>query len=141
MTDTRRQPLDALPMVKPVRLQLSRAKGFNLQALSLATNGLPAVKVCRPSIFGNPFTVAEAADVFDCRTESAHIHAVDWFLEWISAAPDDFGFTECAHWEGMLDQQRAIHARLGELCGKNLACFCKADFACHADVLLELANS
>ena len=27
-------------MTKPVRLQLSRRKGFNLQLLSLATNGL-----------------------------------------------------------------------------------------------------
>ncbi|HUD75560.1 MAG TPA: hypothetical protein VMQ76_10840 [Terracidiphilus sp.] len=29
---------------QPVRLQLSRRKGFNIQALSLATNGLPALK-------------------------------------------------------------------------------------------------
>lgn len=39
---------------KPVRLQLSRRKGFNLQALSLATNGLPAVSVAKPSKWGNP---------------------------------------------------------------------------------------
>jgi len=31
-------------MNAPVRLQLSRRKGFNLQALSLAVNGLPAGK-------------------------------------------------------------------------------------------------
>lgn len=35
-------------MTKPVRLQLSRRKGFDLQALSIATNGLPAVSVARP---------------------------------------------------------------------------------------------
>ena len=29
-------------MTNPVRLTLSRARGFDLQALSLATNGLPA---------------------------------------------------------------------------------------------------
>ena len=28
-----------------------------------------------------------------------------------------------------------------ELRGKNLACFCKPELACHADILLELANS
>jgi hypothetical protein len=39
----------------PVRLRLSRRKGFDLQALSRATNGLPAVNVARPSRFGNPF--------------------------------------------------------------------------------------
>ncbi len=34
-------------MIRPVRLRLSRAKGFNLQAHSLATNGLEAVNVAR----------------------------------------------------------------------------------------------
>jgi hypothetical protein len=29
---------------------------------------------------------------------------------------------------------------LTELRGKNLACYCKLDQPCHADVLLELAN-
>ena len=33
--------------MKPVRLQISRRKGFDLQALSIATNGLPAVNVAR----------------------------------------------------------------------------------------------
>jgi len=32
-------------------------------------------------------------------------------------------------------------AALRELRGKNLACWCKLDAECHADVLLELANS
>jgi hypothetical protein len=40
---------------KPVRLRLSRAKGFSLQSHSLATNGLLAVNVARPSKWGNPF--------------------------------------------------------------------------------------
>lgn len=44
---------------KPVRLQLSRKKGFDLQALSLETNGLPAVSVARPSKWGNPFRVGD----------------------------------------------------------------------------------
>jgi hypothetical protein len=29
---------------------------------------------------------------------------------------------------------------LGELRGKNLACWCPLDQPCHADVLLEIAN-
>lgn len=32
---------------RPVRLRLSRAKGFDLQSLSQATNGLPAVNAAR----------------------------------------------------------------------------------------------
>jgi hypothetical protein len=31
-------------------------------------------------------------------------------------------------------------ARLPELRGKNLACFCKPGEPCHADILIELAN-
>jgi hypothetical protein len=41
------------------------------------------------------------------------------------------------------------HGKLGfstgdvrhELAGKNLACWCRLDQACHADILLEVANS
>lgn len=39
-------------MTKPVRLQLSRKKGFNLQRHSLAANGLPAINVARPNRWG-----------------------------------------------------------------------------------------
>ena len=37
-------------MSRPVRLRLSRAKGFNLQEHSQAVNGLPAVNCARPKI-------------------------------------------------------------------------------------------
>ena len=40
-------------MIRPVRLQLSRRKGFNLQTLSRKFNGLDAVKVSRPGRWGN----------------------------------------------------------------------------------------
>ncbi len=44
-------------MPHPIRLQLSRAPGFDLQTASHAANGLAAVKVDRTTIWGNPFTV------------------------------------------------------------------------------------
>lgn len=50
-------------MSEPIRLQLSRRKGFDLQAASRAANGLEAVRVARPSVFGNPFTAANVAAV------------------------------------------------------------------------------
>jgi hypothetical protein len=43
------------PDCAPVRLRLSRARGFDLQALSRAVNDRPAVVVARPSRWGNPF--------------------------------------------------------------------------------------
>jgi hypothetical protein len=33
-----------------------------------------------------------------------------------------------------------IRENIGQLRGKNLACWCKPGAPCHADVLLELAN-
>lgn len=56
-------------MTQPVRLQLSRRKGFDLQALSRRTNDLTAVKASRPGRWGNPrrigtfkgYTAANAA--------------------------------------------------------------------------------
>lgn len=35
-------------MTAPVRMRLSRAKGFDLQKASLTLNGLPAVNTARP---------------------------------------------------------------------------------------------
>ena len=55
--------LDMEDFPEPVRLRLSRAKGFNLQALSQATNGLPAVNVARPSKWGNPFDHSNSGEV------------------------------------------------------------------------------
>jgi hypothetical protein len=50
----------------PVRLRLSRAKGFSLQAFSLATNGLTAINVARPTRWGNPYPITP--EVSDQRT-------------------------------------------------------------------------
>lgn len=105
-------------MSKPVRIQLSRKKGFRLQEHSMSINGLPAVKVTRPGRWGNPFKIGEVSefgDVPDAET------AVMFYRAWID--------------KGL---QRA--AMFAELRGKNLACFCKNGDPCHADVLMEIAN-
>ncbi len=125
-------------MSAPIRLRLSRGRGFNLQEVSRAANGLAAVKVARPGPFGNPFTVQQAADVFDCRRESAHRHAVDWFTQWLNAADD--AFDDMREYCGTKAERDTLLRRLPELRGKNLACFCAPGLACHADVLLEMAN-
>lgn len=104
-------------MSGPVRIQLSRAKGFRLQEASLAINGLPAVKVDRTTKWGNPWSVqdgltaAEAVEKFRCRE-----------VDLLAMAPS-----------------RHAH-EMEHLRGKNLACWCKPDAPCHASVLLELAN-
>ncbi len=103
-------------MDKPIRIQLKRTKGFNLQEHSMSINRRRAVKVDRTNErFGNPFRVDE---------KHTALKVVDMFREMIS----------CKEMQGLRDDIR------DDLRGKNLACWCKLDQPCHADVLLQLAN-
>lgn len=115
----------------PVRLQLSRKKGFNLQEHSRSVNGLEAVNVARPSIFGNPFTKRQALDVGYSGSNELLVTA---FRDWIGGGEDYWRGVECG-WA----RSRLLN-NIEALRGKNLACWCKSDEPCHADVLLELAN-
>jgi len=114
-------------MIKPIRLQLSRAAGFNLQALSQETNGLPAVNVARPGFWGNPFVVNSKAvsgkHVFGATYQAvpSPAEAVARFREWLPRSADRM-------------------ARIEQLRGRNLACWCRPGEPCHADILLEIAN-
>lgn len=104
--------------MKPHRIQLSRKKGFRLPPNT--------VSVARPTKWGNPFVGDAAA-------------AVEAFRQWwqgscsVSVGPDE-----------PIKRMAFIPAHerpsLASLRGKNLACWCKLDAPCHADVLLELAN-
>jgi hypothetical protein len=53
-------------MANPLRLTLSRRKGFNLQAASHAANGLPATTVVRPGRWGNPFVIGRDGTQAEC---------------------------------------------------------------------------
>lgn len=70
------------------------------------------VKVSRPGKWGNPFSVAEYG---------RELAVANYRLRMLGLAAI-----------GALD--------LSELRGKNLACWCRLDEACHADVLIEMAN-
>lgn len=104
------------PAVQPVRLQRSRQKGARL----VSPNGLPVVCVTRPGPFGNPYRrdyrnpgMDTAEKVVSHYRAMLHVKGSEPFVERIRR----------------------------ELRGKNLACFCPLDKPCHADVLLEIANS
>ena len=98
----------------PVRVTLSRKKGWRMPANT--------VKVCRPSKWGNPYKIGDdvpglTGEKMD-RQDVVHLHyisVISWPAEKVA---------ECR----------------AELAGKNLACWCKQDEECHADVLLDLAN-
>jgi hypothetical protein len=97
----------------PQRIQLSRKAGFNLKNESTKLNGLLCVVVSRPHHWGNPYVVGKDGNAAEC---------VQKFRKLIMSAL----------W---------LSPSLAELRGKNLACFCKLNRPCHADVLLELANA
>jgi hypothetical protein len=101
---------------RPIRLRLSRSAGFNLQAASIAANGLPAVNVSRPSKWGN-----WAARRLVLRTGDQAVAAFNSWLEY--EAPEGWKEHACS-----------------VLRGKNLACWCPPETPCHADILLAIAN-
>lgn len=112
--------------MKPVRIHLSRQKGFDLQKVSRALNGLEAVNVARPGRWGNPYSVAphhKPGAIISCRYIAVPTveDAVAVFREALRIRPADFPHP-------------------AELRGKNLACWCKAGSPCHADVLIGIAN-
>lgn len=110
--------------MKPQRIQLSRKAGFNLQAVSQALNGLPAVNCARPSRWGNPHRVGWCPV---CGVVHKQSEAVAEFRAEVTAATFEARLVR----EGVQEHMR----------GKNLGCYCKPEQPCHCDVLLEIANS
>jgi hypothetical protein len=108
---------------KPIRLRLSRAKGFDLQAHSRA-----AVNVARPGRWGNPFVVGKHGTRAEC---------VDLYTKLLA------GYLCISVDRDTVEAQRTSRAfvkrNLWRLRGKNLACWCRGK-PCHADVLHKIAN-
>ena len=132
-------------MTVPVRLQLSRKRGFNLQKLSRETNGLPAVKVTRPGAFGNRFTLFRSNLKID-RAQWCVLDTMSGAYEWFEtkdAAIEFAGFSYREWIKSSAAGAKKIRAQVIErLRGKNLACFCPAGAPyCHGLPLLEIANS
>ena len=96
----------------PTRFQVSRRH----------KDPVDSKRVCRPSRWGNGFKVDEMPGQ---TKEQKHFEAVQRFRSWINS-----------------NDSKALELKeqLPELKGKNLGCFCPPHLACHADVLLEMAN-
>jgi hypothetical protein len=103
------------------RIQLSRDKGWRMPK--------GAVKVDRSTPFGNPFKVGIHGDAAACTERFRAL-----MRGGISMFPPCPSFLEQA---AAMD---ILRARLPQLRGKTLACWCRLGEPCHADVLLELAN-
>ena len=130
-------------MAEPCRVQLSRRKGWTMPPNT--------VKVDRTTKWGNPFNFRDSSHCWTAlaygeRGDPAGRHAasVKAFREWMSSG--GMKVDHCGLYMG--DEPIAVSPTIAagtppdpsELRGKNLACWCKPDQPCHADVLLELAN-
>lgn len=97
----------------PKRIQMTRQRPWR-------KDHPDAVIVARPSKWGNPFRVGER--YLTMRGGHALVrdraHAVELFCE----------SRQVRRWD------------MAELRGKDLACWCRLDQPCHADILLEIAN-
>jgi len=110
------------------RVQLSRAKGWRMPPNT--------VSVARPTLWGNPFRVG-VEDAATCVALYKDALRGRYYL----ASNQQY----VAHhaWIARWRARRYRHPidAISELRGKDLACWCSLDAACHADVLLRLANA
>ena len=106
-------------MNKPIDVQLRRTSRFVLPPNT--------VVVARPGPWGNPFIAGRDGTAARC------VELYRRLLEGLF----------CGDCKFSLHQQRKtldyVKEHIGELRGKNLACWCAVDTPCHRDVLLEAA--
>jgi hypothetical protein len=104
----------------PERIQRKRTKGWKMPPNT--------VNVTRPGKWGNPARIGMWRNF-------NREDAVRSFRGWITR---DLSYRSYEITFGKPPTCEEIKRELG---GKNLACFCPLDRPCHADVLLEMANS
>ena len=102
----------------PIRIQQRRTKGWRKPE--------GAIVVSRPSFWGNPFRIQDMRPDIDPRKTACTRYAA-----WLSGV--DFPQASAEH-------RKDIRARLPELLGTDLCCWCKPGELCHGDLLVELAN-
>ncbi|HEY6797032.1 MAG TPA: DUF4326 domain-containing protein [Kineosporiaceae bacterium] len=110
--------------MSPQRIQLRRTRSWRLP------DG--AVVVARPTRWGNPIKVG--TPVVDQDTGLAHAITAEEAVATYRAASLSGRLGMYGGAEITVDVVRC------DLAGRDLACWCPLDRACHADVLLELAN-
>jgi Domain of unknown function (DUF4326) len=99
----------------PRRVQLRRRRGWRKPP-----NTVVVTRASR--MWGNRFVIGRAS-IYGTVSNAAT--AVKFFRRWLT--------TTAAGKAVLMEARRQLR-------GRNLACFCGLDQACHADVLLELAN-
>lgn len=121
----------------PKRIQRKRTKGWKMPPNT--------VYVGRPSRFGNPFWhLAKFGSVEDSLI--AYRMAVDgiWDPSRLKHVSDGALHVACQDFAEFTKTFKLANVRediRSNLRGRDLACWCPLDQPCHADILLEIANS
>jgi hypothetical protein len=103
------------------RIRLSRAAGWRMPE--------NAVNIARPGKWGNPFVVGRDGTRLQCAAKLLILSRGFIALHGPVSV------------EAQLAMWRRLRRNIGELKGKDLACWCALDGgACHGDLLLHLAN-
>lgn len=110
----------------PSRIQRRRTAGWKMPE--------GAIYVGRGSKWGNPFMIAAAADAEYSNSRRACVSHYTAWIEGHDAYCDTYDVTPFTY------DRRWVLANLSALRGHDLACWCRLDQPCHADVLLALAN-
>jgi hypothetical protein len=126
----------------PERIQRRRTKGFVMPA--------KAIYVGRPTRWGNPWRIYHGHHLVGpqwqvCRDTWRHIPADQCVWSYVSSSHPIAVEEAVGRYQMLLQvRQRDEPARLADwlkpLRGRDLACWCRLDQPCHADVLLEIAN-
>lgn len=117
----------------PKRIQRKRSKGWRMPPF--------AIYVGRPTIWGNPWTVAETIASGLIAEGMEREVCFREFRLWLTREDYEEARKNFPIYDLLADRRAVILGRLVELRGKDLACWCPLDRLCHADVLLELANA
>lgn len=124
-------------IARPVRVQLSRQRGWRMPENT--------VKVDRTTRWGNPWTEGDPGRVriskgceINLPMAVTRAGVIDRFRRWMTGefVPGSHGHPV---YEAVIPPSYP-HPDPEALRGMNLACWCRLDQPCHADVLLELAN-
>lgn len=114
-------------MSDPIRIRLSRAKGFKLADAS--PDKRKVINVSRPSAWGNPFVVGKHGNAAEC---------VALHRALIRTGPSlAFPINLPAQWKAIRHHQ----AHMLDLQNCHVACWCPLDAPCHGDTLLSTGRA
>lgn len=123
-------------MNKPTRIKLNYKVDPLMQSKS--PDGRPVVSVCRPGKWGNEFRVEVDTELWFVLDASDNVWGKPHGYE---NHDDAAACAKRLYANGWLEGKVGIgELNPFELHGKHLACTCRLDSPCHADVLLEWAN-